>query len=483
MFQAPSYLESRRGDVRFATAAHTPSFHTRDQDEFIVIYDGDRTLATLSRDSLYFDWREWYPDGRNGVSDEIRRPYHNPSIRGTTIVNNWRLDGRQAVCSASNRITFGEQGGSTLSIRIDEEFGADESGFHELVVSYDPAWGCYMLEYTAELAMLKPYGIEFSNIWSRGAGEFWPADVDLHHVIWQHPDGLRNFPHNPLVPNLPGNMDQEGQRRIAVGGFLGLGVRHRSNPVIEILGSHTRNLSSSTCSCWYDEHIWMNNPTPLEADGRYHWRAHYRIFSIPEPLAASLLQESRMIDMGDTDEAYESWRYLNNIRGAGRQVQPFQSLALIGGEVSDFSKPIAPTQVLVGNYWYVHPQPYGTVTWDKAESAILLTGRDARAELTSTSCGPSLMMHDGCNYRFRADVKTESLSGAAWLQGSAFLFSPPDATSSVASTQLSGTTAWTTIELLIHNSQETDYMLIGLHLRGTGKAWFRNILLEEITQE
>ncbi|HEY3417322.1 MAG TPA: hypothetical protein VGM23_10610 [Armatimonadota bacterium] len=482
--ERPSLLRQHLARLGRSPATYTPNFRAEEIDEFIAISDGDLPIALLDRETLYLEMREFYPDGRAKPSFCMRRPKHNPSVLGVTLVCHWRLDGQQRVCSEAPRITF-SGGGATLTISIDEEFGADEAGYHLLTFYFDNELGCYAVDNLAEVHLLDPHALEVSNLWARGVGDAWPEDTDLRYTLWSNTrGGLTWFPHNPLTPNTPGNMDADGRRAIPIGGFLGFGVRPQSNPVLETLGSNTEALSFATCSCFYDEHFNMACPAPLDAEGKYRWAAHYRLVSLPDAAVEALRAEAEMLDFGCTPAAYDDPAYLNALRAAGRQVQPLDiSVPFELGKVNDCETPIDPRRELIGHYWYFIPQPYGNITWDQTcghsgTASIRVTGRDPRADLISQPCGPSIRCQEGRGYRFTALVKTALAPGAeAWLELSPFLYASSEVTVPNCSLRLSGSTEWTRLEVAIPPSPGKDYLALALRLRGEGTAWFDDIML------
>ncbi|MCC6581044.1 MAG: hypothetical protein IT440_11440 [Phycisphaeraceae bacterium] len=475
-------LADRLAAMRWPAKAHTPSFRVVEQPRFLLIYDAHRFVALLDRETLYVDLREFYPDGRAGADDEIRFPYHNPSIRGATLMSYWRLDGAQHVCASRHAVTV-EETGLRLRLRIDQSFDPDEAGEHELTFRYDPAFGCYVVDTVAHLAMHRPHLVEPGNAWSRGVGEPWPRDATLRYTLFANMNGgLTWFPHNPLTPNLPGNMDTRGRRRVPVGGFIAFGSRDASNPALEIVACHTDAIGFATCDAFYDEHMFVGCPTPLDKDGKYHWSIHYRTLSLPRELMEQMKLEAEMLEMADAPEQAKSWPYLDNLRGAGRQVQPFdQAVPFVPGEVNRCDRAIDPRQVLIGHYWPLTPQPYGVIQWDRAEKAMLLHGHDARANLNCAPRGPSMMMHPGCRYRFSANVKTDLADGAsAQLQLTPFLYSPGEIQTPSLSDPLTGRGDWRHVEVHADHGPDLDYLSVSLHLRGAGRAWFTHLHLEEI---
>ncbi len=335
---------------------HVPDFATRDQDEFILISDGGKPVATFHRQWLMLDLREFYPDGRTNATLDIRRPYHNVDFRGTIFPCNWKHKS-QMVDSTANTVS-----------------------------------------------------------------------------------------------------------------------------IIEILDSHTAAIGCSTCSAFYDEHILLGCPAPLDDTGKYRWRFHCRLVSIPEPAMALLRVQATPLEMSDTPDQYDDWRFLDFIRSAGRHVQPFDiSLPFRLGEVNHFDAPIDPRKELIGLYWYFNPQPYGRVTWDRAAHSLLLEGFDTRTDLSSVPCGPSIRCHENTGHRLSATVRAELADGAAaWLELSPFLYSPTGIKEPMRSPRLTGVSDGTTIPVAIPPSPGKDYLAVALRLKGKGRAWFDEVSLVRV---
>ena len=477
----PSFLRARLAGHLPEAPAYAPDFKIRDQEEFILISDGEKPVATFHRQWLMLDLRESYPDGRANATLNIRRPYHNVDFRGTMIPCNWKHKS-QMVDSSANTVSVVETG-ERLVLRVEETFGEDESGETEITLSYDREFGCYAVEKRGTLALHTPGTVEAANLWAQGAGVAWPEDATLRYTLWSTAaGGLTWFPHNPLTPNLPGNGDVIGPRRhLPIGGFIAMGERHAANPAIEILDSHTTAVGCATCSAFYDEHVLMGCPAPIDVTGKYRWRFHGRYVSIPEPAMARLREEATLLELSDTPDQYDNWPYLEFIRAAGRQVQPFDiSLPFRLGEVNRFDAPIDPRQELIGLYWYFSPQPYGRVTWDRDAKALLLEGRDSRADLSSVPCGPSIRLHDGKGCRLSALVRTDLEPGAeAWLELDAFLCSPAEVSVPGTSTRLTGRTDWTRLAVAVPVSPGKDYLRVALRMKGKGRVWVNEVALVE----
>jgi len=458
---------------------YVPDFKVRDQDEFILISDGDKPVATFHREWLMLDLRESHPDGRAKATLEIRRPYHNVDFRGTMIPCNWKHKS-QMVDSLSNTVAIVETG-ERLVLRLEETFGEDESGSTEITLSYDAGFGCYVVERKATLAMHNPSTVEGANLWANGTGMAWPAEATLRYTLWSNAEGgLTWFPHNPLTPNLPGNGDVTGpRRRLPIGGFIAMGERETSNPAIEIIDSHTAEIGCATCSAVYDEHVILGCPAPLDDTGKYRWSFRCRWVSIPQSAMAHLREQAQILDFSATPDQYDKWAYLDFIRSAGRQVQPFEiSLPFRLGEVNRFDSPIDPSEELIGLYWYFNPQPYGRVTWDRDAHGLLMEGRDARADLSSLPCGPGIRCHENTGYRLSAKVRTElDEGGEAWLELTPFLYSAGEVKEPLTSPRLTGMKDGTVISVSIPPSPGKDYVSVALRLRGKGKAWFDEVTL------
>ena len=478
-----SLLRERLRDLLPPVQQHTPNFRIAEQDEFWLISDGDLPVATFHREWLMLDMREFYPDGRAGATLDIRRPYHNVGFMGAILPCNWRING-QMVGSTHYTVSIQETG-ARLVLHIAETFGEDEAGESEIILYYDDELGCYGVEKRASLALFTPLTVEPANLWARGAGVAWPADATLRSTLWSNDaGGLTWFPHNPLTPNLPGNLDVTGpRRRYPRGGFVAMGTRACSNPAIEILESHTASIGGATCSAVYDEHILQGCPAPLDETGKYRWRFHGRLVSIPEAAMRQLHTMATLLNMTDTPDQYDDWRYIDSLRAAGRQVQPFAiSLPFVPGEVNRFAAAIDPRQELIGLYWYFTPQPHGRVTWDQPAHSLLMEGFSATADLAAQPCGPGIRGYQHTGYRLSARIRTELPDGAAWLELSPFLYSPTEVTDPICSPRVGGNTPWQTVSVSIPPSPDKDYLAVQLRLRGQGRAWFDEILLEPWTE-
>lgn len=462
-----------------AADAYVPDFHVCEEAPFIVIADRDRPVAVFHRTRLTLDMREFYPDGRSGATFDIRRPYHKPSVQGAFLPCNWRIRS-QGVDSDPHPVQVVATG-TRLVLTVDETFGEGESGHTEISIGYDADLRCYAVEKKAELALHEPLQVEAANLWARGCGEAWEQDATLRYTLWTNAaGGLTWFPHNPLTPNLPGNLDVAGShRRLPAGGFIAMGRRDTSNPAIELVGCHTSAVGCATCSAWYDEHVFLGCPMPPDETGTYRWRFHCRLISIPPDTMDAMRSAAVLLDFEDDPAAYDRWSFLSSIRAAGRQVQPFdRSLPFTPGRPAGFDAPIDPEEELVGLYWGFGSQPHGRITWDREAQALLMEGRDEAADLVCVPHGPSIRGYEHLAHRLKGRIRTEG-NVSAWLELTPFLFIPRELTERNGSHRVTGTSEWTAVEVNVPAISGKDYLDVRLRQQGKGRAWFDDVLLEQ----
>ncbi|MHB9024699.1 MAG: hypothetical protein ACYC7E_11085 [Armatimonadota bacterium] len=487
IIERPSDLRRRLASWgRVTPSDYRPDFRIEEKEEFLIIYDGDVLVAVMSREYVLIEIREFYPDGRHHSSFEITRPYHAPHMRGCFLCAYWRIGGSARVTSSSLDIAC-SNGGEELLIRIDEQFETDEWGLQEWRFYFDRALGCYAVDVRAELALHQPKLTEPTDLHAEGLGEPWPEASTLPETFWSNRDGgITFFSHNPLLPNTPGNMDWTGRRRVPVGGFFGLGCRPASNPVLEILSCSTNAIGFGTCSCFYDEHLWLGCPTRIEEDGKYHWRIQYRVVSIPEEFARSIVDQAERLDLALNDEEYDSWSYLNSIRAAGRQVQPFHETPPCAlWTINDCEQALDANTYFPGLYWAFHAQPFGRSTWDRtvgyqSTSSIRLESRSPEARIEVGPTGPSIKVAPDQAFLFTAMVKTRLRPGAhATLKVWRFTLGRYDCPAPHVSEAVAEEADWTRVELYVPPCPE-PHISFSLHLDGEGLAWFDDIGLLKV---
>ncbi|HOF88802.1 MAG TPA: hypothetical protein PLZ36_11980, partial [Armatimonadota bacterium] len=232
-----TYLEQMRAASGWAppARAHTPAWRVVEGDaRFRWIMDGDRAVGLLDDAEDNFELRvgdPWSPC----PPAVVPKHYHIYSYEGLRVINKWRLRGWN-VPKTSRRLTWAVRDG-VAGFTLEEEWKDGSRGTHAGRLIYDPAWGGYAAEMSADLTARKVITAqEFCNLIPPRIGDTRPGREKYQQTIWLDPAGvLRGMEKNPLWFNSVGAQDMLGRRGIPAGGFLGWVAEPDFNPVIEIV--------------------------------------------------------------------------------------------------------------------------------------------------------------------------------------------------------------------------------------------------------
>ncbi len=252
---------------------------------FRWLMDGERAVGLLDEKEDNFELRvadPWSPC----PAAELPRHYHIVTYTGVRAANSWWLRGwssprvrRELTCSVR------EDG---LHFGLYKEWEDGSFGTHRGRLHYDPDWGGYVAEMSADLTARRiAVTQEFCNLIPRAIGDTRPGREQYQQVVWLDREGtVRGMRKNPLWFDSVGAQDITGRRGIPDGGFLGWVSEPDFNPFAEILEADPV-AGSGTCDNLMDEHLQLGEPEQ-SPDGWFHQHVRYRLFSLPLPLAQQL---------------------------------------------------------------------------------------------------------------------------------------------------------------------------------------------------
>jgi hypothetical protein len=302
--------------------------------------------------------------------------------------------------------------------------------------------------------MPQPRQIEFNNLF---AGRVCESRDDRKR--WQKTmrgrllDGRISFVHHNPV-NIP--VDE-----VQAGGFVGFVTEEEMNPFVEMIET-SGPIFFATCSEWYDQHIAMKAPQTKEADGLYHLRAQYRLLSVPGAAARDL-------------EAVAAER--DGVTGESRFAGFLQN------KVNDFETFVPHGQVYNGPIWQHINATEGPAHSGKRSIAVGGPGPGKVKAALPIGGGPPIYGESGKRYRLAAWVKTQGLDdGGAYLQADDVFFGWDDVEGTRRTKKLSGDHDWTRLEVEFTPSPRDPFLLIKLCVEGTGRAWFDDLELMELSQ-
>lgn len=502
-------------------ADRTPDLHFQPvDDQFVWVLDGDTRVGLIDKNAATLEWVAPHPGQAPPRPAEIANPYHAPSYQGGRLILQWWIndsgDGFTLIGGSTWRTppvpglpkkdwgsdaqgrkykptmewSFGESGGSEITFRISESYPHDDRirGSHEIRLLYDPLPDSYTAEVKAELESPDPYITEYVNLYAGGLYDNRPECKRYSCTVWTNPDGrIIRWPHNPVGYMTPGMNDQD-ERSVANGGFIGYFTDPHTNPVIEVLHSNPPT-ACATCCNLYDEHLLFHMQKKQE-QGPYRWEAQFRFFSIPVSVAEGLMRQSEPIRYG-VDPTHpdpvqnESDRDDRDLHGS--IVYNPQLPGFFYGRVSDFEEPIPYDQTVSASVLFVSLSPDHELYWDSSRGhsgtrSIRLRGRGpdelVQAKLSG---GPTPHLYGSRQYRLSGWIQCEGVAGkGAQIRFDEVGFRPRDGGISHIAGPDAGNTEWTYLEEIFTTAADTEFGWLYLELEGPGQAWFDDIGLEEV---
>ena len=482
-------------------------------DRFVWICDDDRRIGLIDRESSTLEWIAPHPGKKSIRPIEIPSKYHAPTYQGGRIVLQWWLnsDGgwrRESSEPLANPIGFlkneleksrgitswklGSKIGSELTLRTIHHHPGDGRivGEHNVKIFYDPLADSYVAEVRAVLRTPDPYYAEFCNLLAGGCYDTRPANKRYQATIWSHPDKrLVRWPHNPISYLTPGMNEYDGERQIAIGGYIGYFADPYTNPVVEIIEAN-HAVAAATCCNIYDEHL-ICLPSKKNKDS-YSYEALYRFKSIHQEIAAEIVSHSSLIDF-----KVDTCRN-DPVLFAPDSTEPDLARRLVCnpilpgfyyGRINDFEEPIPYDILQVGNFIWASSCPENSVFWDddcgrSGKHSIRLRGESEDQTVSTSSSGPTPHINPNTKYRLSCWIRCENVIGeGAFIKFNEIGFNQAMMKASHFTKPLRGTTAWTYVERVFKTCESSELGWLYLELTGAGQAWFDDVALEIIRNE
>lgn len=169
-------LEQLRSELGWTPPAadYTPDWRVVEADDrFRWIMDGDRGVALMDEREDNFELRAASPWGPCPAA-VIPKHYHIVSYEGLRVINKWRLRGWN-VPKVSRQLTWEVRDGAAF-FTLNERWKDGSHGTHAGRLVYDPTWGGYVAEMTADLTARKLITEqEFANLIPPRIGDTRPG--------------------------------------------------------------------------------------------------------------------------------------------------------------------------------------------------------------------------------------------------------------------------------------------------------------------
>jgi hypothetical protein len=474
-------LEIRRDALGLRQAsAHVGDWRVQPAGErFVWLFDGDRGVALIDRETQSLELRCAGP-ACLCPSAVLPKHYHVVTQTGVRILFLWRLRGKG--CGEPGPVSLDiEAARDGIRVHARQPWSDGSVAEVTLRLAHEPAWDRYVVDAQAVLrARRVATALEYCNVLPAGIGDSRPGREKYPWTFWRHPDGYRKMLKNPLWFCSAGAQDLAGEKRIAPGGCIGFGPEADLNPVIEVVASSPAS-GCMTCDNLQDEHVMVLPPDGTHAaSGWYRLAAHYRLFSVPQPLAEHIVQGAALMKPG----AFLAWKFQypatpelpDDLRGVALPGAPFHGPA-------DWSRGIPWDAPFNGRLWTASPDPAAAIHFDRqagarTPGAIRLRVAGERLEFAPGS-GHTLHTDAGATCRLSAWVRTEGQVRAG-LKLLDLLYRPGDGRT-FASATLPADSDWTRLETeFTARGDEAPFADTVLCAEGTGQAWFSDLVFEAL---
>ena len=437
-------IPKRTYTPRFSLEVITPAGHAKGTQWF-YIRDGVERIGLIQTWIKEIEMFRFRPsDDGKGLPYEIPEIYHWANLYGARI----QMYGTQMLPPVTAfDLSFPKDHGDSLELKVETRHEGGIVGNNDYRLAWDERLG-YVWNCVSHYSMPAPTKIEFNNLLAGGVSESREDHKRWQKTIRALADGRIGFVyHNPL--NVPVDDIQEH-------GFVGFVAEEEMNPFVEFLDTSCP-VSIVTCSEWYDQHIIMN-PPPGEGDGRCYAWARYRFLSLPGALAREL--EAAAVPSLPA-RAPSGFGFLLN-------------------RTNDFEQLVSPDGVYNGGLW--HHVTRGDQQAHSGRYSLLVSGRGVGQEASTAPIGggPALVGESKNRYRFTAWVKTELSKGGAYLRVDDVFWNWNDIKATRTSRELTGRNEWTLVTLEFQPSANDPFLVVRLCVNGRGRAWFDDVMLEEI---
>ena len=455
---------------RIAPQPYQPSFRLEADGDQWRVFDGDRALARFY--PLFLDIWAFSPF----EPDEIANPEPPGKVVDLHTVHNTFLNfGMQGWPRHWNpaelRWNWEKDGGDELVATITLSAQEGETACWRLRVSYDPAWGRYRYQVRIDARKMDPEGFEGFNLMTAGALEDRPEKRRWTHSVWENPDGkLRRIVHSNALfqcTDFGGMRDGGGPWRGRNLPYPRAWMAYAAHPTFNpafLIHNTTVPLQAASCSALFDEHIiWSRaGQDNLGEDGYFHFHMDLEFVSLPAVLAKELLEQA-------TDPVRPK-KWWNETLALPFHMQTENS----------FETAVDPWQPEECPILELPKNNDGPISWtdEVAHSgtrSVRLRQAD-RGRLHLFPGGAVCRVKPHTRYRLSAWVKTDTVTGSARIELAVYEYRYTNISGQAASRSLTGTTAWTRLEVEL-DSGDQAYVMPYLVLDGTGTAWFDDVCL------
>jgi hypothetical protein len=441
-----------------------------------ILFDGDETIAEI-RDLKFCNVR-LQPHGKIIIGASVTMPlfwwqYANHQHPERNTGSNGKLSiVKQNKVEIIFQCESQNQSGSALSQ-------------YEVSVKFSPEIQSYVFSITAKLII--PEGkawlvtpnpnhgeIEFCNFWPQDVFSIDPKIKKLYQACYVKKKNVSfKIPHHHLETSDKNNIQLETGDQF----FWGI---EDTNPVIEILSDRT--VCAGVCAYMWDAHFGYricDQARDVTLAGKQEFQAKFKLYSIDKKTATGMIQDAQEPSIS---EILDTPIYIRGLYTFSKSLLDFPGKFDKIWQWNFETNSKNATGSLDRHQGYSDDYSLKIENFQASESVWL-----------ATSIGPAYgeaPVPDGARLKLSGWVKTEDVRGKAEI---AIRFFKPDRGNffNILDYQiiqsenfLNGTQNWQKIEVItspLSPAPERVHLL--LRLKGTGKAWFDDVILETFSAQ
>ena len=444
------FIENTRCYESLPRREHTPVLciapvtDRKYRGEFFWLTDGEQRIGLLNLNFGEIEMFRFFPPTGPAVR------YRMPHFHGWSTLQGPRISiVPQGTWTGKGRMVRLRGGTQTLALEYTEDLDGGGTMNQRFTLRFDPVLG-YVWDCVFKLRMKEPRRFEYSNLLPASVAESRTERKRYQKCIWTRSDGkLCAMYQNPL--SMMHAFGPEWARIPPDGGFVGFVAEYDRNPFIEIIESRPAT-TFITCSVWYDQHVVATAPEHPDDDGFYRAEARYRLLSLPLAVAKEL-EDAALTALPSSS------------RGA--------AMGFRQNVVNDFETLVRAGTLYNGCIWG-HSARYDDTVGHSGTHSLRLNGGETAQPVHG---GPLLHVQAGKRYRFRGWVRTRGVTGKG-----AYLRVKPGKVPGRErrSRPLTGNNDWTRVEIVFRAARGQAFVVPGLVVEGTGKAWFDDLELMDV---
>lgn len=324
----------------------------------------------------------------------------------------------------------------------------------------------YEADLACELIQPESRTVEVTNLWPGDSALSNPGHKNYSHVVFRGIDGHDYKEPLSWVRYLSGACPS-ASKALPNGGFLLFAVHGDFNFLAEHAGANVLQ-SVGTCDQWFDQHIYHASPGMECFDGTdFRSWSRYRLRILTDAEARPRLAAAKALVPTASIENVIPFR-MEFVNHFNESIVPddtgqFGALVAAWAPASGRGLPLPATRMAVD-----------TVVRRRAVPSLRLSGLPGRTLAVSLRSGSYKALRDR-SYVIQAYVRWEGVADAAWLELRPLMYRGSDQFPPALTRCLRGRGGWTPLRAVLHNTENFNYVIPVLAIRGPGTLWMNSV--------